>query len=189
MVTDPFAVLELPRDATLAQARRAYRRLALKHHPDRNPGDPMASDRFKRVLRAYRRIASGAFRGRAKPSAPPAAPRPDRYGCGSCGDTFPFPEKCPRCGVQLRDRSSGAPVASADPRVEEMIRELESRPVQTRDPLEDLPVPAMIIGACLAFALVLWQVGPLGPALLCVGFAAYVAALETHRRASLALIR
>lgn len=187
MLNDPFAVLELPRTASLAEARRAYRRLALRHHPDHNPGDLAATERFKRVLRAYRRIASGDVRREAA-TPPPAAPRPDRYGCAHCGDTFPFPEQCPRCGVPLVDRSTGAPLEAQDPAVEAMIADLEARPEpRTDDPLQSAPVPAMIVGACLALAMLIYQLGPLGPALLCVGFAAYVTALELHRRGSLAL--
>ncbi len=186
MPADPFDVLELPRHASLAQARAQYRRLALRHHPDRNPGDRSATERFRRILAAYRRIASGEVR--AAERTPPPAPNPDRYGCARCGDSFPFPEACPRCGVALRDRSSGKMAAAADPAVEAMIAELEARPAPPEvDPLERLPVPAMIVGACLAMAVLLYQLGPVGPALLCVGFSAYVAALELHRRAAMAV--
>src|SRR3990170_2928439 len=44
--------LGIARDATQEQVREAYKRLAFKHHPDRNPGDPTAEDRFKRIVEA-----------------------------------------------------------------------------------------------------------------------------------------
>lgn len=49
---DAFEVLGLSPDATPERIRRAYRRLAFKHHPDRNPSDRDAH-RFKRITRAY----------------------------------------------------------------------------------------------------------------------------------------
>ena len=36
---DYYEVLNLPRDTSQEDIKRAYRRLAMKHHPDRNPGD------------------------------------------------------------------------------------------------------------------------------------------------------
>jgi len=48
-----YDVLEVAADATTADIRRAFRRLARRHHPDRNPGDPRAEERFKEILRAH----------------------------------------------------------------------------------------------------------------------------------------
>lgn len=50
---DPFAILEVPRDASDADIKRAYRRLAKDHHPDRHPNDPDAAARFKRIAAAF----------------------------------------------------------------------------------------------------------------------------------------
>lgn len=52
-VDDPFAILEVPRDATDADIKQAYRRLAKAHHPDRHPDDPGAAERFKRIAAAF----------------------------------------------------------------------------------------------------------------------------------------
>jgi DnaJ-class molecular chaperone len=48
-----YDILGLPRDATEGQIRKAYRRLALQWHPDRNRGDPQAEARFKDIAEAY----------------------------------------------------------------------------------------------------------------------------------------
>ncbi len=177
-MNDPFAVLGLPPHATTGQVRSAFRRLALKHHPDRNPGDPSAGERFKRVLRAYRAALHGPRA--AAPQPVPAGPRPDRYGCASCGDTFPFPEQCPRCGIALHDRHAGEQTAE-DPRVASWVEQMERRkPAAESD--DRVPAPGLLAGAFLGGAGLIWALGgPVGPALLFVGFAGYVIAIEGPR--------
>ena len=49
---DYYEVLGIERDADAAQIKKAYRRLAMKHHPDRNPGDKAAEDSFKEASEA-----------------------------------------------------------------------------------------------------------------------------------------
>jgi molecular chaperone DnaJ len=50
---DYYEVLGAPRDASEADLKRAYRELALKYHPDRNPDDAVAEEKFKEVSEAY----------------------------------------------------------------------------------------------------------------------------------------
>ncbi|MCD6531821.1 J domain-containing protein, partial [bacterium] len=50
---DPYEVLGVSRDATLDEIKSAYRRLAMKYHPDRNPDDPEAEEKFKQIAEAY----------------------------------------------------------------------------------------------------------------------------------------
>src|ERR1700758_2414783 len=50
---DYYEVLETPRTATEDEIRKAYRTLARKYHPDVNPGDKSAEDRFKEINEAY----------------------------------------------------------------------------------------------------------------------------------------
>jgi molecular chaperone DnaJ len=50
---DYYKTLGVSRDASAEDIRKAYRRLARKHHPDLNPGDKAAEDRFKKVQEAY----------------------------------------------------------------------------------------------------------------------------------------
>jgi len=50
---DLYAVLEVDRKASQDDIKKAYRRLARKYHPDANPGDASAEERFKEVSQAY----------------------------------------------------------------------------------------------------------------------------------------
>ena len=50
---DYYKTLEVSPDASEDQIRKAYRSLALKYHPDRNPGDSSAEEQFKEIAEAY----------------------------------------------------------------------------------------------------------------------------------------
>ena len=86
-VRDPYEVLGLGRDASEADIKAAFRRLAIQHHPDRNQGDPSAQDRFTEINLAHQ-ILSDADKRSAY----------DRYGAsafqaggrGAGGDVVDF---------------------------------------------------------------------------------------------------
>lgn len=50
---DYYEVLGVARDASEQDIKKAYRRVAMKHHPDRNPGDQASEDKFKEANEAY----------------------------------------------------------------------------------------------------------------------------------------
>lgn len=54
---DLYIVLGLERGATVADVKRAYKRLARKFHPDINPGDRMAATRFRQIAEAYETLS------------------------------------------------------------------------------------------------------------------------------------
>lgn len=50
---DPFSILNVPTTATKREIQKAYRRLSIIHHPDKNLGDPTAGERFIRISKAF----------------------------------------------------------------------------------------------------------------------------------------
>ncbi len=87
---DYYKVLDVPKSATEAEIKKAYRRLAMKYHPDRNPNDNEAEERFKEAKEAcevlsdaQKRAAYDQF-GHAGVEAAARGPR----GGFSAGDAF-----------------------------------------------------------------------------------------------------
>jgi len=60
---DYYDVLAVQRDATSDQIKKAYRKLALQYHPDKNPGDKGSEDKFKEATEAYEVLRDAEKRG------------------------------------------------------------------------------------------------------------------------------
>ncbi|MHB1993532.1 DnaJ domain-containing protein, partial [Metallibacterium scheffleri] len=59
---DYYEVLGVPRTAGEEDIKKAFRRLAMKFHPDRCPDDPTAQDKFKEAKEAYEVLCDGERR-------------------------------------------------------------------------------------------------------------------------------
>lgn len=74
---DPYEVLGVGRNTDADDIKKAYRKLALKYHPDRNPGDKAAEEHFKEAASAYEIL-----------SDPEKKARYDRFGHAGAGGGF-----------------------------------------------------------------------------------------------------
>jgi molecular chaperone DnaJ len=102
---DYYAVLGVPASATQADVKKQYRKLAAKHHPDKNPNDPKSAERFKEISEAYQVLgdpekrkqydqmrqlgAFGGFAGTQRRGGPGAGAGGPFAGAGG-GQTFRF---------------------------------------------------------------------------------------------------
>ncbi|MGF1562809.1 MAG: molecular chaperone DnaJ [Geminicoccaceae bacterium] len=91
---DYYEILEVSRSADEAELKKAYRKLAMAYHPDRNPGDSEAEHRFKEINEAYeilkdpqRRAAYDQY-GHAAFEQGAGGPRPGGFDFGSFADVF-----------------------------------------------------------------------------------------------------
>jgi molecular chaperone DnaJ len=91
---DYYELLGVARDASDADVKKAYRKLAMKYHPDRNPGDSSAEEKFKEIQKAYavisdkeKRAAYDQF-GHAGVDGMAGGGGPGAGGFGGFGDVF-----------------------------------------------------------------------------------------------------
>src|SRR5258708_12463788 len=61
---DYYEVLAVQREATVDDIKKAYRRMAVKYHPDKNPGDADAEEKFKEAAEAYGVLSDDEKRAR-----------------------------------------------------------------------------------------------------------------------------
>ena len=85
MSDDYYATLGVARTADADEIKRAYRALALKHHPDKNPGDRDAEEKFKRINEAYAVLSDPEKRAQYDQFGRVGGPGGDPFGGGFAG--------------------------------------------------------------------------------------------------------
>ena len=76
---DYYTILNVSRNASEDEIRKAYRQLALKYHPDKNPGDKIAETKFREVKDAYELLCDVLERRRYDQRNPPVSGRDLKY--------------------------------------------------------------------------------------------------------------
>ena len=153
--TDYYAILGVPKNASAAEIKKAYRKLAQRHHPDTNRGDAESESRFKEVSAAYdvlgdadkrtqydrvremaasgRFAGAGGFPGGGYPGGGfPGGARFETYDVSDLGDLFG--------GLFGGRRSSGRAAAPRGADLETEIR------IAFEDAIEGTTVPVKIDG-------------------------------------------
>lgn len=110
---DLYAILGVEITAGPEDLRRAYLALAVKYHPDRNPGDSAAEERFKDISQAYAVLSDPAARARyerlvraRRESASAAGPRPDQNdSAGASSSAGPAAGSSSQTGASAKARS------------------------------------------------------------------------------------
>lgn len=87
-MTDPFAILGVPRGATQDEIKAAFRKLAIKYHPDKNPGDTAAEERFKEINSAYQTLSNPQRQQQEPPPGYGRGPNHFEFNFGPGGFTF-----------------------------------------------------------------------------------------------------
>ena len=62
MSSNFYEMLGVSKEASQAEIKKAYRRLSMKYHPDKNPGDEEAADYYKKINRAYEVLSNDETR-------------------------------------------------------------------------------------------------------------------------------
>ena len=128
-MADLYTTLGVSRTASDEEIQKAYRKLARKHHPDANPGDPSAEERFKEIGHAYDVLkdpeqrrqydAQLAFGGRRPGGAGAGGPTGGPGGGAGFGDFAEmFSSLFRNRGAQGGPSTAGAPRRGADVEVE-----------------------------------------------------------------------
>ena len=85
---DYYEVLGVSQNVSPEDLKRAYRKIAMKHHPDRNPGDANAELKFKEATEAYEVLSNSQKRSRYDQFGHAAEGMGDGFGSGNSSGGF-----------------------------------------------------------------------------------------------------
>mmetsp|Transcript_46688 Transcript_46688/g.108814 ORF Transcript_46688/g.108814 Transcript_46688/m.108814 type:complete len:671 (+) Transcript_46688:80-2092(+) len=79
---DPFEILEVDAAADAKEVKKAFRKLSLIYHPDKNPDDPLAQSRFIQITKAYNALTDEGARRNYEKYGNPDGPQGTKIGIG-----------------------------------------------------------------------------------------------------------
>lgn len=171
-MADFYQVLGVARDADEAALKKAYRKLAIKYHPDKNPDDPTAEENFKKVAEAYDTLSDpqkrAAYDRYGRDGARVAAQSPggidpnDLFSQFFAQGGFPFPQQG---GFPFQPGGAtffvnGRPVhvgsffntrRQDDPQQPQQQQELPEVVQRLQAVLRVVPPPLLVVGGVLLF--------------------------------------
>ena len=115
---DYYEVLGVEKNASDAEIKKAYRKLAMKYHPDQNPGDKTAEEKFKEINEAYEVLSDADKKARY-----------DQYGFAGVDPNFN-----PRSRSALRKRPLAASARSPSPASKRAAPAMEAAQRRARAP-------------------------------------------------------
>jgi len=113
---NPYDVLGIPRNSDIDTAKSAYRKLSMKYHPDRNPGNSQAEEMFKEIAAAYEMIKTPGKNRRVADNEPTSSYRNTSSRSSSYSD--------PYAGARSKQQA-GWDKAEADDKARRAAREAE----------------------------------------------------------------
>ncbi len=102
---DPYEILGVSANDDLRTIRKAYKRLAVAHHPDRSP-HPDAAERFKQVTEAYAVLTNERAQSALRTSSSPAAPAQSRPAASARSSGYDPQAAYARAAEHFRSRSA-----------------------------------------------------------------------------------
>ena len=87
---DFYATLGIQKNATEDEIKKAYRNLAFKYHPDKNPGDKSAEENFKKINEAYSVLSDSSRRAQYDSGMYNGNAGAQSQGYGTYGNYNPF---------------------------------------------------------------------------------------------------
>merc|ERR1719247_2466627 len=79
---DPFDILEVAPGSSPPDIKKAYRKLSLIYHPDKNPDDPLAASRFIQITKAYTALTDEVAKANYEKYGNPDGPQTTKVGIG-----------------------------------------------------------------------------------------------------------